>query len=72
MVYAYGIWQQAFEAVHDIEFAKGVEGLAGVDFNPGQPSILVIDNLMEELSNNKELSTLFTREMIIRILQSFS
>ena len=63
VVYAYGIWQQAFEAVHDIEFVKGVKGLAGVDFNPGQPSILVIDDLMEELSNNKELSTLFTREM---------
>jgi len=63
VVYAYGIWQQAFEAVHDIEFVKGVEGLAGVDFNPRQPSILVIDDLMEELSNNKELSTLFTREM---------
>ena len=63
VVYAYGIWQKAFKAVHDIEFVKGVEGLAGVDFNPRQPSILLIDDLMEELSDNKELSTLFTREM---------
>ena len=28
-----------------------------------QPSILVLDDLMEELCNSKELSTLFTREM---------
>ena len=46
-----------------IEFVKGIEGLAGVWFNSSQPSSLVVDDLMEELCNNKELSTLFTREM---------
>ena len=63
VVYAYGIWQTAFDNVDGIEFVKGIEGLAGVEFNPSRPSILVADDLMEELCNNKELSTLFTREM---------
>ena len=42
---------------------KGAEWLCGKDFNPTQPSILVIDDLMEELCNSKKLPTLFTREM---------
>ena len=63
VVYAYGIWQTAFDNIDGIEFVKGIEGLAGVGFNSSQPSILVVDDLMEELCNNKELSTLFTREM---------
>ena len=62
-VYAYGIWQTAFDSINGIEFVKGIEVLAGVGFNSSQPSILVVDDLMEELCNNKELSTLFTREM---------
>ena len=63
VIYAYGVWQSAFDNVHDIEFVKGVEGLSSVNFSPNVPSILIIDDLMEELSNNKELSVLFTREM---------
>ena len=47
----------------DVEFVKGVEGLSSVEFSHSVPSTLIIDDLMEELSNNKELSVLFTREM---------
>ena len=63
VVYAYGIWQEAFEKAQGIEFVKGVEDLSGVEFNSKQPSILVIDDLLEELLDNRELSTLLTREM---------
>ena len=63
VVYAFGIWQPAFDDINGIEFVKGIEGLAGVEFSSSQPSILVVDCLMVELCNNKELSTLFTREM---------
>ena len=63
VVYAYGIWQTAFYNIDGIKFVKGAEGLAGVEFNSSQPSILVVDDLIKELCNNKELSTLFTREM---------
>ena len=63
IVYAYGIWQTAFDNIDGIEFVKGIEGLAGVDFNSNRANLLVIDDLMEELCNHKELSTLFTREM---------
>ena len=34
-----------------------------MEFNSSQPSILVVDILVEEICNNKELSILFTREM---------
>ena len=63
LVYIYGIWQTAFDNIDGIEFVKGIEGLAGVDFNSNRANLLVIDDLMEELSSNKELSILFTREM---------
>ena len=63
VAYAYGIWQTAFDNIDGIEFVKNIEGLAGVEFNSSQPSILIVDDLMKELCNNKELSTLFTREM---------
>ena len=63
MVYVYGIWQEAFENIKNVEFVRGLDGLSGVDFNSKQPTLLVIDDLMEELSSNKELSILFTREM---------
>ena len=63
MVYVYGIWQEAFKNIKDVEFVRGVDGLSGMDFNSKQPSNLVIDDLMEELSSNKEISILFTREM---------
>ena len=49
--------------IDGIEFVKGVERLEGVNFTSRQRSLLVIDDLMEELCNSKELSTLFAREM---------
>ena len=30
VVYAYGIWQLAFDHINGIEFVKGIAGLAGV------------------------------------------
>ena len=51
VVYAYGIWQPAFDNMSDVEFVKGVEGLSSVEFSHSVPSILIIDDLMEELFN---------------------
>lgn len=63
IIYAYGIWQKAFDNINNIEFVQGVDGLAALEFSARVPSLLIIDDLMEELCNNKELSVLFTREM---------
>jgi len=63
IVYAYGSWQPAFEKMSAVEFVSGKEGLQEVVFNPKLNNILIIDDLMEELSSDKSTSTLFTRDM---------
>jgi len=63
IVYAYGSWQPAFTKVHNIEFVDGVDGLKGITFDPKVNNLLVLDDLMEELSSDKNASTLFTRDM---------
>jgi len=63
IVYAYGSWQPGFKDTQNIEFVDGVEGLKAVQFDPNINNLLVIDDLMEELSSDKDASTLFTRDM---------
>jgi len=63
IVDAYGSWQPAFEQVKNVEFVSGMDGLMSVSFNPKFNNLLILDDLMEELSNDKKASTLFTRDM---------
>jgi len=63
VIYVYSVWQDAFENATNITFVEGVKGLSTISFSKRVPTILVIDDLMEELCNDKTLSVLFTREM---------
>jgi len=63
IVYAYGSWQDAFETMHGVEFVDGVAGLSEITFDKRLNNFLILDDLMEELSSDKKLSTLFTRDM---------
>jgi len=63
IIYAYSVWQDAFERADNVTFVEGVQGLSTITFSKKIPTILVIDDLMEELCNDKTLSVLFTREM---------
>ena len=63
IVYAFGAWQDAFEDMEGVEFVDGVEGLKGITFDKTQNNLLILDDLMEELSSNKQMSTLFTKDM---------
>jgi len=63
IVYAYGSWQEAFSMVPNVEFVDGVESLKAITFDSKKNNLLVLDDLMEELSSDKNASTLFTRDM---------
>jgi len=63
IIYVYSIWQDAYEGMPNITFVEGVQGLTTISFSKKIPTVLVIDDLMEELCNDKSLSMLFTREM---------
>lgn len=65
IVYVYGIWQKAFENKPHIEFIWGIDKILDgtIDFNENENNMLILDDVMEEVSNNKKASTLFTRDM---------
>ncbi len=63
IVYAYGIWQEAFTNFPNVEFVSGVDGLREIQFDSRIFNLLIIDDLMDELCNDKKLSTLFTRDV---------
>ena len=42
---------------------SGIDGLKEITFNPRINNLLILDDLMEELSADKKASTLFTKDM---------
>ena len=62
IVYACNCWQKDFDKFPGVEFVSGIDGLSGVKFNPAPNNLLIIDDLMKELCNDKKASTLFTRD----------
>ena len=63
IIYIYGEWQKRFEDFKDIEFFTS--DLNYLNFNPkngdGDNILIIVDDLMNELSKSKDLLNLFTR-----------
>ena len=62
--YHYGTWQNRFGGI-EAEDARCVEGIPGPDDLPSgaQHTVLVIDNLIEEVSKSKVAMDIFTKHM---------
>ena len=65
VVYVYGIWQKASENRPGIEFVSGVDSVldGSVVFDPTRNSLLILDDVMQEVSETKRAASLFTRDM---------
>jgi hypothetical protein len=62
IVYVYGAWQNNFSNFKNIEFISDLEKVLQDDFfDPSINNVLVLDDLMEEISNNTKASKLFTK-----------
>lgn len=61
VVYCYGAWQKRFEEVGDeISFHAGLIDVEDIP-NDGRHTVMVIDDLMTELSKSKEAVNFFTK-----------
>ena len=61
IIYCYGAWQNKFsEYVSRIKFVNGLVNLEDIP-DDGEHTVLVIDDLMTELSKSKEAVDLFTK-----------
>ena len=72
IVYAYGSWQEAFSMVPNVEFVDGVESLKAITFDSKKNNLLVLDDLMEELSSDKNASPCLQETCITKTSLFFS
>lgn len=64
VVYCYGQWQKMFENLRPhVEFYEGLNEVFGSDhfFDPAVPTLLILDDLAQELAGNPRASKLFTQ-----------
>lgn len=65
IVWAFSMWQPGYEDIAEeipnIEFIEGIDALTTLEFNPHQNNLIVLDDLMSEAGDSKQLSHLFTR-----------
>lgn len=64
IVYAFGVWQSDFDRITaPVEFIRGLESILTNDdfFDSSQNTLLILDDLMDEICNSKQASALFTR-----------
>ena len=64
--YCYGSWQKGFEKLKegDVKFHKGIPDIELLHkWLPEGQGILVLDDLMDEASNDKRVLDLFTRDL---------
>lgn len=63
IIYCYGTWQPLFEKIEDVDFRKGlmldIDSIQ--DSAPFQHTLIVLDDLMDEVTKNDEIQHLFTR-----------
>ncbi|MCG8429663.1 MAG: hypothetical protein MJA29_00590, partial [Candidatus Omnitrophica bacterium] len=59
IVWCYSVWQPLYENLS--EFIEFYEGLPDIDLIKQGNFILVVDDLMNEASNNEKLSQIFTK-----------
>ena len=72
IVYVYGIWQKAFEDKPHIEFVCGIDKIldGAVDFDENENNMLILDDVMEEVSSSKKRLRCSLETCTIRMLQS--
>ena len=63
IVYCYGAWQPAFDDLKNIELIRGVDRLLSSEdfFDPKQHTLLILDDLADEISKSSKASKLFTQ-----------
>ena len=65
IIWCYGIYQPAYDemlrSIPNISFVEGVPGDLESMINPSIRSLVVIDDLMHELSNGQRITSLFTK-----------
>ena len=77
IVYFYGEWQKAFDEMKNVDFHAGIDRTVIDSLPTGEPSLIIIDDLMDEISDDDFVSKLFTKYShhrnlsIILILQNF-
>lgn len=60
IIYCYGAWQQSFENVKKVDFHEGLIDVKEKIPDDYQPRWLIIDDLLDEVSNNAEAQKIFT------------
>ena len=63
VVYLYGEWQAGFEGLKDVEFHKGIDSVVSdaTFFDSSQLTVLILDDLGQELSGHPKAAQLFTQ-----------
>ena len=74
IIWCHGIYQPAYEMqrnIPNISFVEGVPGDLESMINPTIQNLVVIDDLMHELSNDQRITSLFTKGCHHRNLSVF-
>ena len=63
VIYCYGEWQSEFDKMENVEFIKGMDRVFKDNefFKSGESTLLIMDDLADELSGSPKASKLFTR-----------
>jgi len=63
VVYCYGEWQLKFEDMKDVEFYNGIDAVFTKPdfFDPHVGTLLILDDLAQELANHPKATKLFTQ-----------
>ena len=59
IIYCYSCWQKVFENIKNIEFHEGCFDIDDVDEKKN--NLIIFDDLMEEVNNDKSVQNLFTK-----------
>ena len=59
ITYMYGEYQDLFNEIDGVNFVHGLDLVENIQ--AGDPHLIIIDDLMTEVSNNEVISNLFTR-----------
>ena len=72
IIYCYGAWQKSFAAcsLSNIEFHEGMKSLEDIP-DDGKHTVMILDDLMSELSKSKEMVDLFTKHSHHRMISCF-
>ena len=65
LIYCYGEWQSEFYKVENVKFIKGMDSVFKENdfFKLGESTLLIFDDLANELSGNPKASKLFTQDI---------